>query len=156
MGQQGTPGSDRKDPGGGRLSRRVDEHVRAGRNSAGDRGEAHPGGEQLPALERFANPAAGLRFSRPKRTAGGDSGSLFGSATDSQVASDAARDRDQLTGDRLTAQLNAPLTREGQLGKHKASKSQKQSALLRDNSDAQGSFFLGSELGAMQPFVTHF
>ena len=80
----------------------------------------------------------------------------FDAGTDEQVAANAARDRDQLTGDRLTAQLNTPLTREEQLGKLKTSTSYKQSALFEDNSDAQGSLFLGSGLGAMQPFVTRF
>jgi hypothetical protein len=41
--------------------------------------------------------------------------SLFDSGTSEEVAESAARDRDQLQGDRLTAQLAAPLTREEQL-----------------------------------------
>jgi hypothetical protein len=79
--------------------------------------------------------------------------SLFGSDSDEQVAETAARDRDQFEGERLTAQLNAPLTREEQLKKLKRSKDKPQASFFGDDDEppAQGSFVLGSGLGAMRP-----
>jgi len=50
-------------------------------------------------------------------TGTGQTGSLFGPGEAEQIAREAAADRDRLTGERLTAQLNAPLSREEQLAK---------------------------------------
>ena len=83
--------------------------------------------------------------------------SLFGAASDETVAAGAARDRDQLQGERLTAQLNAPLTREEQLKKLKRSKDQPQKDLFGENEEPpQGSFTLGSGFGALQPYIDKF
>jgi hypothetical protein len=84
--------------------------------------------------------------------------SLFDAPENDDVAESAARDRDQLEGERLTAQMNAPLTREEQLKKLKRSKDKPQTSLFGDDEEppAQGSFVLGSGLGAMQPYVEKF
>ncbi len=114
-----------------------------------------PGGDG-PAVRRDV-PGDGL-FAKQRKPDGRDdrTGSLFDSATGDQVASEAARDRDTLEGSRLTAQLNAPLTREEQLKKLKRSQTDPQSSLFEDNSPAQGSLFLGSGLGALQPVFDRF
>lgn len=66
---------------------------------------------------------------------------LFGSeevdaANEGQKSHDA-----KLTGDQLTQQFKSPVTREEQLRKLKADKSQKQSSMFEDNSDKQGALF---------------
>jgi hypothetical protein len=78
-------------------------------------------------------------------------GNLFDATTESDVNQSAERDENQLERERLTAQLNAPLSRDEQLRKLKKSKRQDQSALFEDNSDPQNTLFSG--LGALHPYV---
>jgi hypothetical protein len=75
---------------------------------------------------------------------------LFDASENQEVAESAARDRDQLEGDRLSAQLNAPLTREEQLKKLKRSKDNPQSSFFEERKEdsPQGSLF-GDESGSI-------
>jgi hypothetical protein len=82
--------------------------------------------------------------------------SLFGSSAEpvavEQIEQAVSDYKDTLEKERLTAQLNAPLTRDEQLKSLKRSKEKKQTDLFAENEEpAQGSFTLGSGLGAMQP-----
>lgn len=144
VGQPGTPPEGRGR--GGRGSLRPGVQADAGRLSPAGRETPPDRGGRVSPLEQ----SAAAERDRDREP------SLFDSATNDEVASTAARDRDQLEGSRLTAQLNSPLTREEQLKKLKASKEEPQSNLFEDNSPAQGSLFLGSGLGAMQPYVERF
>ena len=126
---------------------------------------AAPPGESLPGGRRESSArgagetgeAESGRSTEASERPGRSNLNLFGSDENERVAETAARDRDQLQGERLTAQLNAPLTREEQLKKLKRSKEQPQSSLFEENEKPpQGSLFLGSGLGAMQPYVERF
>ena len=99
--------------------------------------------------------SATARYQRP---ADARERSLFEPDENDAVAKSAARDRDQLEGERLTAQLNAPLTREEQLKKLKRSKDKPQTSLFGDDEEptAQGSFVLASGFGALQPYIEKF
>ena len=67
--------------------------------------------------------------------------SLFDAAEAKDVAETSARDRDWLEGQRLTAQMGAPLTREEQLKKLKRSKEQPQANFFEDTTPDQGMLF---------------
>jgi hypothetical protein len=82
--------------------------------------------------------------------------SLFDAGENDEVASDAARDRDQLEGERLTAQLNAPLTRDEQRKKLRRSKENPQGGLFDTNEKPPQGDLFGSGLGAMQPYFEKF
>jgi hypothetical protein len=66
---------------------------------------------------------------------------LFGESARDEVARSAERDRNQLEGDRLTAQFHSPLTREEQLKKLKRSKENSQSNFFEDTAPSQGALF---------------
>jgi hypothetical protein len=75
-------------------------------------------------------------------TAGEREPSLFGNEENDEVARTAARDRDQLAGERLSAQFNSPLTREEQRKKLKRSNENPQTDLFGENEGPpQGALF---------------
>jgi hypothetical protein len=116
----------------GNAANQVIEKVTLSRTRSGsDSGDAETGdrtAEDQHQLRRDG-PGTDPQGSGPKVESAQQSRSLFDAATSDEVAETAARDRDQLEGERLTAQLNAPLTREEQLKKLKRSKDKPQTSL---------------------------
>jgi hypothetical protein len=75
--------------------------------------------------------------------------SLFGDDSHQRVAQESASDRDQLEGERLTAQLNTPLTRDEQLKKLKRSKDKPQQSLFEAHEEAPQRSLFGSEAAGL-------
>jgi hypothetical protein len=96
-------------------------------------------GRQVSSTERRAGRSQGVVDS-PR--ASSDQAGIFGVDESKQVAESAAGDRAKLEGQRLTAQLKAPLTREEQLKKLKPSSAKSQSDLFGDEpKELQGVLF---------------
>ena len=64
-----------------------------------------------------------------------NSGSLFGTEDERRMAEESAADRDKLQGERLTAQFNAPISREEQLRKLRAGQAPPQTNLFEATPD---------------------
>jgi hypothetical protein len=86
----------------------------------------------------------------------GANGGLFDPAEAREVARTAALDKDKLQGQRLTTQINSPLTRDEQRAKLKPSKENPQTNFFEDTTPDQGALFsmLGGLHGPIQRLLS--
>jgi hypothetical protein len=88
---------------------------------------------------------------KPKATKPQDLGSLFGEETEREVDEQTRLDRAKLQGQQLTAQLNAPISREEQLRRLRRAKAAPQTGFFEETpEEPQGDLF-GNERGAVSP-----
>jgi hypothetical protein len=91
------------------------------------------------------------RGSWSNKPADQQSGSLFGSEEDQRTAQESALDRDKLQGERLTAQFNAPVSREEQLRQLRAAPKPPQTDLFEATPDKSQFSLFGPDHPEREP-----
>ena len=113
---------------------------------SGPAGRGGPAGGVGPDLS-----VVGPEIAHSAHDAGSDAPSLFGDDELRRVSREAAEDRDKLTGERLTAQFDSPISREEQLRKLKPGEKTPQTSFFEETPAKPQFSLFGDERGAISP-----